>query len=155
MPDLEMMDRTYHFITETMVERGFAPHYTEIAGALSVPPEEGKNLLHDLMGTGIPAWLFPDTDYIASFPPLNNLPTQYRITVEGEQKWFAQCGFEALAVCWLFPGKTITVDAPCLDCGEPMRIQVKDGVIESEEPGGIYGYIDIPPKDWRKNLPYS
>ena len=49
-------------------------------------------------------WLHPETDYVASFPPLNNLPTQYRITVRGEQKWFAQCGFEATSVTWLFPG---------------------------------------------------
>ena len=49
-------------------------------------------------------WLHPETDYIASFPPLNSLPTQYRVTVRGEQKWFAQCGFEATSVTWLFPG---------------------------------------------------
>ncbi len=42
MADLTMMDRTFHFILTTMVERGFAPHYTEIARAFSVPPEEGK-----------------------------------------------------------------------------------------------------------------
>ena len=65
-------------------------------------------------------WLHPETDYIASFPPLNNLPTQYRISVRGEQRWFAQCGFEATSVTWLFPGETVRVDAPCLDCGDPM-----------------------------------
>ncbi|MCH8898763.1 MAG: hypothetical protein IIC33_10770 [Chloroflexi bacterium] len=57
---------------------------------MSVPVEEGKVILHELIDTGIPAWLHPGTDYIASFPPFNNLPTQYRITVGGEQKWFAQ-----------------------------------------------------------------
>jgi len=35
-------------------------------------------------------WLFPDTDYISSFAPFSNLPTQYRLTIGGEQKWFAQ-----------------------------------------------------------------
>ena len=90
MADSKMMDRTFHFILTTMVESGVAPHHTEIAKAFSVPPEEGKKLLHELMGTGIPAWLYPDTDQIASFAPLNNLPTQYRISVEGQQKWFAQ-----------------------------------------------------------------
>ena len=150
-----MLDRTFHFIMEAMVERGFAPHYTEIAKANSITPEEGRNLLHELIETGIPAWVHPDTDHIASFPPLNNLPTQYRISVAGEQKWFAQCGFESLAVCWLFPGKTVTIEAPCLDCGEPIRIKIRDGIIERAEPEGIYGYIDIPPKEWRNNLPYA
>ena len=39
---------------------------------------------------GFPGWLFPNTDYICSFPPFSNLPTQYRITIDGQQKWFAQ-----------------------------------------------------------------
>ena len=38
----------------------------------------------------MPAWLHPDTDYIVSFAPFHNLPTQYRISVDGQQKWFAQ-----------------------------------------------------------------
>ena len=35
-------------------------------------------------------WLHPGTDHIASFGPFNNLPTQHRITIEGEQKWWGQ-----------------------------------------------------------------
>jgi hypothetical protein len=42
------------------------------------------------MAAGIPGWLHPSTDYIASFAPFNNLPTQYRITIERQQKWFGQ-----------------------------------------------------------------
>lgn len=47
------------------------------------------------------------------------------------------------------------IDAPCLDCGEPIRIQLKDGVIESAEPEGIHSYVDIPIRSWRPNLAYS
>jgi hypothetical protein len=52
--------------------------------------EEGRKALHDLFKAGVPGWLFPKTDLITSFAPFNNLPTQYRITVDGEQKWFGQ-----------------------------------------------------------------
>jgi hypothetical protein len=62
---------------------------------------------------------------------------------------------EALAVCWVFPGKSIQIDAPCLDCGDPMRIVVRDGVIESQSPNEIQGYIDIPLKHWAKDWPYT
>lgn len=55
-----------------------------------MPPEEGKRLLHDLMELGQPNWLFAGTDLIASFAPFNNLPTQYKITIDGQRKWFAQ-----------------------------------------------------------------
>ena len=74
-----------------MVETGQAPHYTEVASGLGISIEEGRKALHDLLTTqGIPGWLYPSTDYIASFAPFNNLPTQYRITIEGQQKWFGQ-----------------------------------------------------------------
>ena len=85
------LDRTHQYILETLVARGHAPHYTEIAAELGVPVEDGRKALHDLVSLGIPGiWLFPDTDYIGSFAPFSNLPTQYRITIDGEQKWFGQ-----------------------------------------------------------------
>lgn len=91
MPDANELDQAFHFIMETFVKRGDAPHYTEIARKFGVMPDEGKRLLHDLVNTGIMAmWLHPGTDVIASFAPFSNLPTQYRITVEGQQKWFGQ-----------------------------------------------------------------
>ncbi|MCP4134939.1 MAG: hypothetical protein GY754_28450 [bacterium] len=91
MQNVHELDQTFHFIMETFVNRGDAPHYTEIANKFGVKPDEGKRLLHDLINTGImPMWLHPGTDVIASFAPFNNLPTQYRITVEDQQKWFGQ-----------------------------------------------------------------
>ncbi len=86
-----VVDRTYHIIIERLMKTGHAPHYTEIAAELEVPVEDGRKALHDLVSLGIPGiWLFPDTDYIGSFAPFSNLPTQYRITIDGEQKWFGQ-----------------------------------------------------------------
>jgi len=60
------------------VETGTAPHYAELARALGLGVEEGRVLLQDVMRAYPIGWLHPETDYIASFPPLNNLPTQYR-----------------------------------------------------------------------------
>ena len=115
-------------------------HYTELAAELGLPVEQGRQTLRDLIDTGIPAWLHPGTDYIVSFPPFHNLPTQYRITVAGEQQWFAQCGFEALAVRWLFPGQTVRVDAPWLDCGEPLAIELRDEETLTVSPVEMVGY---------------
>jgi hypothetical protein len=84
------LDRTFNVIMTRMVETGQAPHYTEIAAALGVSVEEGKQALQALFKAGVPGWLHPGTDLIASFAPFNNLPTQYRITIDGQQKWFGQ-----------------------------------------------------------------
>jgi hypothetical protein len=86
-----LLDKTYSVIIKRLVETGQAPHYTEIAEALGVPVEEGRRALNDLMSSGVLGmWLFLGTDYISSFAPFSNLPTQYRISVAGEQKWFGQ-----------------------------------------------------------------
>jgi hypothetical protein len=139
-----------------MVKSGQAPHYTELAGELKVPVEETREALHDLVSAGIPGiWLFPDTDYISSFAPFSNLPTQYRLTVDGEQKWFGQWGFESLAVCWLFPGKVVRIDAPCLDCGLPVQIEIQDGRIVKAVPEETLGYVAVPFSKWMARLPYA
>jgi len=91
MGESTMFDTTYHFIMKRMIETGVAPHHTEIASSLELPMESGRQALHDLMSLNIPGiWLVPNTDYISSFAPFSNLPTQYRITVGGEQKWYGQ-----------------------------------------------------------------
>lgn len=90
MGNQDMLNRSFHVIMKRMVETGQAPHYTELAGELDLPMEEGRKILHALFESGIPGWLFPGVSLIASFAPFNNLPTQYRITIDGQQKWFGQ-----------------------------------------------------------------
>jgi hypothetical protein len=142
MADPALMDRMFTRIMRALVERGSAPHYAELARALGLAPAEGRALLHDVMQAYPIGWLHPETDYIASFPPLNNLPTQYRLSVGGEQRWFAQCGFEATSATWLFPGATVRVQAPCLDCGEPVVVEMRDGRLLTVDPPGVVGHLN-------------
>jgi hypothetical protein len=155
MSEATPRDRTHHFILETFVERGFAPHYTEIARRFGLTPEDGKALLHDLMTSGLPMWLYPGTDLIASVAPFNNQPTPYRLTVDGRPGWFGQCGFESLAATWVFPRRALQIDAPCLDCGEPLQVVLRDGVIERHEPDEIVGYIELPLARWASDWPFT
>ncbi len=46
--------------------------------------------MREVCESGIPAGQHPGTAYIFSFPPINSMPTQYRISVDGQQSWFAQ-----------------------------------------------------------------
>ena len=90
MSQPSQLDRTFSLILKRMVKTGQAPFYSEVAAKLGVPVEEGRKALHALLELGTAAWLFPKTDYIASFSPFSNIPTQYRITIDGQQKWFGQ-----------------------------------------------------------------
>ena len=90
MADVAVLDKAFHHIMQSFIETGRAPHYAELAAALGVAVEEGRQLLHDLEATGYSFFLHPETDQIVSVAPFNNLPNQYRISIDGEQKWFAQ-----------------------------------------------------------------
>ncbi len=91
MNSSNVLDKTYQIIIQRMIKTGQAPHYTEIAEEIGGSVEDGRKALHNLVSVGIPGiWLSPDTDYVGSFAPFSNLPTQYRITVDGDQKWFGQ-----------------------------------------------------------------
>lgn len=90
MSNAAILDRTFALIIQRMKETGQAPHYTEIATELGLSMEDGKKTIHDLFAAGVPGWVFPNTDYIVSLAPFNNLPTQYRITIDGQQKWFGE-----------------------------------------------------------------
>ncbi len=45
---------------------------------------------------------------------------------------------------WLCPGSLIRVEAPCLDCGEPLIIEMRDEEILLVEPDTIVGYSRSP-----------
>ena len=151
--DLDVLDRVYAAVMEEVVATGVVPHYAELAPRLSMEPQECLDHLRAVVDR-TPAWFHPGTDYIASFPPFNNQPTQYRITVDGEQRWFAQCGFEALACRWLFPGSTVVVDAPCLIGDEPLQIECRDDEILAISPSTMVGYTRSPVGGDAANRPF-
>ncbi len=139
MVEADLLDRGYSEILQRCIASGQAPHYTELAATLCIPVMDARALIHDLVSL-IPGWVHPGTDLLASFPPFNLQPTQYRVSVDGEQRWFAQCGFEALAIRWLFPGQLVGIEAPCLCCGDLMVVEMNDAAIISVEPETMVGY---------------
>lgn len=138
MADMEFLDRGYAAIMRQIVATGHAPHFTELAEELGVELAESRDLVHELVAM-TPGWTHPGTDYLASFPPFNLQPTQYRVTIDGDQKWFAQCGFEALAIRWLVPNQQVRIDAPCLCCGAAIVVEMVDDELRTE-PADAVGY---------------
>ncbi|MCG6911625.1 MAG: alkylmercury lyase family protein [Deltaproteobacteria bacterium] len=60
-----------------------------------------------------------------------------------------------MAVSWLFPGKKVRIDSPCLDCGKPITIDMCDGVIEKVDPEGVIGHVSLPVSKWMTDIPYA
>ena len=89
MADAQTLDKAYHVIIRSLVDTGQAPHYSELATALGCHIEEGRQIVHDLAGAASASIrLNPDTDWIATVRPFSLIPTPFKISVDGEQKWF-------------------------------------------------------------------
>jgi len=43
-------------------------------------------------------------------------------------------------VRWLFPGSSVRLDAPCLDCGLEMTVEMRDEDLLRVEPDTLVGY---------------
>ncbi len=143
----------YHQVLNGYVERGTAPHYLEIARQLGWQPDRAREVLHEVVGLGLPVWLHPGTDLVASFAPFSSLPTLYRLSVDGAAHGYAQCGLEALAVSWLFPGHQVQIDSLCPDCGQPIALTMRDGQLLSISPDTTVAHINVPVAQWRGQYP--
>ena len=90
MEDSALVQRAYTAVMEHFIKTGRAPHFTELAAILSVQPEEARKLQHKAAESSLACWFVTDTDYIESWAPFSNVPTNYLISVNGEQKWYGQ-----------------------------------------------------------------
>ncbi len=90
MADSALAQRAYTAITRHFIERGRAPHYTELATLLAVSPDVARDVQRDAAEASPACWLEPETDYIASWAPFSNVPTQTRISVDGKERGYGQ-----------------------------------------------------------------
>ena len=117
MSELSQLDRTFSFILKRMVETGQAPFYTEIAAELGVSVEEGRKALHALLGPGIAAWVFPNTDYIAPFPLSAIFPPSTGSRSKGNRSGLVSEGLSRWRSAGSSKGK---------QCGSMLRVLIAD-----------------------------
>ncbi len=87
--DPQLLSRAYHGLMTGFVRYGRALHYTELAETLGLAPHEARQVQKGLVASGLPVWEHPDTDLIVAMSPFSSLPTHYRISVNGQQNWYA------------------------------------------------------------------
>ena len=90
MTDKSLIQKAYTATVKHFMEAGCAPHYTELAVTLGLKPEEAKQIQHEAADSALACWFVQDTDYVESWVPFSNVPTQYLVSVDGEQKWYGQ-----------------------------------------------------------------
>ncbi len=49
----------------------------------------------------------------------------------------------------------VQIDAPCLDCGEPVRVEMRDGTVLKADPAGLVAYVAVPFWKWFEDAPFA
>ncbi len=90
MQESTLVQRAFTAVVQHFVKTGRAPHYIELAAILGLQPEEARRVQHKAAESSVACWFVKDTDYVESWAPFSNVPTNYRVTINGEQKWYGQ-----------------------------------------------------------------
>ena len=90
MQEIALVQQAYASVLKHFMNTGRAPHYTELAAMLGLPPEEARQVQRKATESSIACWFAKDTDYIESWAPFSNISTHYLVTIEGAQRWYGQ-----------------------------------------------------------------
>ena len=146
----------YRDVLRFFIDIGRAPHFTELSARLGVSAGRALELQRAAAEAGVGTWFLADTDFVECWAPFSSIPTNHLITIDGEQRWFGQCGLEALAVTWVTPGSEVRVDSFCLDCGEAVTVVQHGGELIDVHPDTAVGHTNesFSRFDWdeRKNF---
>jgi DNA-directed RNA polymerase specialized sigma subunit len=90
MAEASLVQQAYTTIQKHFIETGRAPHFVELAATLGITPDKAREVQRAAAEASIGCWISHDTDNIGSWAPFSNIPTQYLVTVDGQQKWYGQ-----------------------------------------------------------------
>ena len=142
--DVALRNATYR----RFVELGRAPSATDVGSALGVAPEDvraGWHRLHDSH-----ALVLDGDGNIRMAAPFSAVPTAFRVEAAG-RSWYANCAWDAFGV-----GAALRVDSSfdteCPDCGETIRITVREGRPDDETP--VF-HVLLPAARWWSDIGFT
>ena len=143
--DLELREQTYLLF----VDRGRAPRADEVASVIEstkADVESGWRRLHDAHALV----LNPATTEIRMANPFSAVPTAYRVHARGRW-WYANCAWDAFGICAALHADGM-IEASCADCGEPLRVEVRDGRADDES---LVFHCLVPAAQWWDDIVFT
>jgi hypothetical protein len=125
------------------IAEGTPPTATEIAREVGAAKADVETSLRRL-ADGHVLVLAPGTTSIWMAAPFSAIPTPFQVTV-GERRYFANCIWDALGIPACLHSDA-RIDTSCPDCATPLRLEVRDGVLE--EPDEAVIHFAVPAARW-------
>jgi len=149
-PDAEELAREVRvYIFQQAAETARVPQAPEIAAALHRSEAEVVSAVKQL-AVGKVLILAPNDGNIWAANPFCAVPSGFRVQT-GSKTYWGICIWDALGICAAI-GQDAVISAPCGDCGEPMRLEVRQGQLTHSE--GIIHFA-VPAHHWWDNIGFT
>ena len=143
--DLRLRNLTYGLFAEL----GRAPAAGEVAEAAGLAAEEvraGWQRLHDAHALVLDA----ATGAIRMANPFSAVATPYRVHAR-DRWWHANCAWDAFGICVAL-GTDGVIETACPDCGDPLRVEVRDGRPDDES---LLFHCLVPAARWWEDIVFT
>ena len=137
------------YVFRQAAETGRVPQAPDIAAALHRPEADVVTAVKQL-AAGKVLILAPNDGNIWAANPFCAVPSGFRVQTAGRTYW-GICIWDALGICAAL-GQDAVISAPCGDCGEPMRLEVREGRLSHSE--GIIHFA-VPAHHWWDNIGFT
>ncbi len=149
-PSLEALAREVRlYVFRQAAETARVPQPPQIAEVLGRSQAEVGDALRQL-AVGKVLILAPNDGNIWAANPFCAVPSGFRVEAGGKTYW-GICIWDSLGIPAAL-GKDAVIRAPCGDCGDPMRLEVRDGELAHSE--GIIHFA-VPAHHWWDNIGFT
>jgi hypothetical protein len=146
---LRFADDVRMYVFGTAAETGRVPQPPEIADALGRAVGEVREALKTL-AAGKVLILAPNDGNIWAANPFCAVPSGFRVSAGGKSYW-GICIWDSLGIAAAL-GRDAVIDAPCGDCGQPMRLEVRGSKLVRSE--GVVHFA-VPAHRWWDNIGFT
>jgi alkylmercury lyase-like protein len=137
-------------VFEEFLREGNPPLVEQLTGRLHLPRDEVESSLARL-DVARHLKLVPRTHRILMAFPFSGIATPYRVIVEDQRNYFANCAWDSVAFHPML-NRPIRVESFCHHCGDPIRFRVEDGRGVSEATAVPLVYLAVPAAEWWNDI---
>jgi alkylmercury lyase-like protein len=149
-PNAEELAREVRlYVFRQAAETARVPQAPEIAAALHRSEADVVGAVKQL-AIGKVLILAPNDGNIWAANPFCAVPSCFRVQV-GDKTYSGICIWDALGICAAL-GHDAVISAPCGDCGDPMRLEIRQGRLAHSE--GIIHFA-VPAHHWWDNIGFT